>query len=729
MRRVNFLEVGMENFGPYLDPMVLQFNPDTIVLMTGPNGVGKTMSLDAITYTLFGVTSKGAKGDDVVNNIAGKNCKTWVKFNIDNDKYLVTRYRKYTKLNNTVILTKNEVDIKKGHIEVLPEITKLICSQKAFMNTLMFGQKVKDFFTDLVDSDKKLIFREILALELYQSYYKEADKRLKAVKAELDVIEKQQGINHGLNEDAKQQIELLLAAKKRWEQERQDAITELKKSIETNQRLLEVWQEAFKALEKEDIDIDSTISDMSNIEKELSTIQSTLDNELQSIEQQRTNKLLEMQNKANEAGNEINSKYRTEYDRIAKEKAELQETLNDLVLTAQTRRHKLELKAENVESNIRNRQERAKEIQDNVIDAGIAECPTCKQEVSEKTIGLLTVKVTTYNEDISKSFKLVSSIQEQIQELNAEMIKGSKELAGFIDNLKIENDGLLTRETTEIQQLDLRLIEATDKINQLANGEKSKKEIAIVKAKSDLEATRLILLSKKEDQEKAIESRNDTATRIENLKNDIARLENQILDKEKDEHDKTQLNAYTRRLIDLDKTLEQLETKWDVLDGKVQRLEFWKTGFSSSGIPSMLIDEAIPFMNEKVAYYLDKFTNGRYIVSFDTMAATKAGEFRDKISVNVVDTYTRANSRIQLSGGQTRMIDIATILTLGDLQENIQDVSINILLFDEIFDSLDEENIGYVSKVLSTLKFGKSIYLISHRHEDQIEADETLTLH
>jgi DNA repair exonuclease SbcCD ATPase subunit len=84
---------------------------------------------------------------------------------------------------------------------------------------------------------------------------------------------------------------------------------------------------------------------------------------------------------------------------------------------------------------------------------------------------------------------------------------------------------------------------------------------------------------------------------------------------------------------------------------------------------------------------------------------------------------------VQLSGGQTRLIDIATILTLGDLQASIQDVSINILLFDEIFDSLDEENIGYVSKVLSKLKFGKAIYLISHRHEGQLEADETLALH
>jgi exonuclease SbcC len=176
--------------------------------------------------------------------------------------------------------------------------------------------------------------------------------------------------------------------------------------------------------------------------------------------------------------------------------------------------------------------------------------------------------------------------------------------------------------------------------------------------------------------------------------------------------------------------LEKEKIKRDLSSVKVdiEMTEFWKSAFSSTGIPSMLIDESVPFMNRRVSTYLEKLTNGRYIVSFDTLAETKGGDFRDKISVNVLDTHTRASSRIQLSGGQTRIIDIATILTLGDLQSNIQDVSFNILLFDEIFDSLDEENIGFVSKVLSNMKLGKSIYLISHRHEDQLEADEVLVL-
>lgn len=66
----------MENYGPYKEPMTLQIKNNTLVLIVGPNGVGKTMLIDAIPFTLYGMTSKEMKGDDVVNNVVGKNCHT-----------------------------------------------------------------------------------------------------------------------------------------------------------------------------------------------------------------------------------------------------------------------------------------------------------------------------------------------------------------------------------------------------------------------------------------------------------------------------------------------------------------------------------------------------------------------------------------------------------------------------------------------------------------------------
>ncbi len=728
MRQANIQEVGMENFGPYLDPMILEFKPDTMVLMTGPNGIGKTMSLDAIPYTFYGSTSKGAKGDDVVNNVAGRNCKTWVKFSMDNDNYIVTRYQKYTKLGNTVILNKNGVDIKKGHKEVLPEIENLICSKRAFMNTLMFGQKVKNFFTDLVDSDKKLIFRELLALEQYQSYYVETTDRLKQIVFDMNEIEKNKGINEGLRVDTNTQIQILLNAQKAFEEEKQSVIIELKKSVDSNQRLLKEWNDDLAILQKEDLDIETTVLELTKIESELNTIQSNLDSELLSIQQIKETKLLQLQNKGSEAKAELSHLSQKEYDRIRDVKAELKETLNDLITTAQGRKHKVELKIENIEGNIRHWQEQAKEIQDNVLTAGIAECPLCKQEVSDKTLELLGAKVAQYDNDISESFKSIEFFQSQIKKLNAEMIRDADRLNAEQATLDAELQQVHDSEEDQLSKLDERLAGVILQVEQLADEQKQTLEKEIQATKNDLESQKRVLLSKKKDQETTAQKIDQIQKTIVNIENDIKQREYQIKTKEAEEYDKTQLNTYIKRQAELDAELQSLEEQWATLERKQTMLDFWKTGFSSSGIPSMLIDEAIPFMNEKVADYLDKFTNGRYIVSFDTLASTKAGDFKDKISVNVVDTYTRANSRIQLSGGQTRIIDIATILTLGDLQANIQDVSINILLFDEIFDSLDEENIGYVSKVLSKLKFGKSIYLISHRHEDQLETDEVLTL-
>jgi len=244
--------------------------------------------------------------------------------------------------------------------------------------------------------------------------------------------------------------------------------------------------------------------------------------------------------------------------------------------------------------------------------------------------------------------------------------------------------------------------------------------------KKELQEKEAYLQNKREDQEKMNNEIEKIEKTISALQQDINTLTSQLEREENMEYDETQLNSYITKKHNLRTSIENKNQEIIQLEKQITIHEFWKKGFSSTGIPSMLIDDSIPFMNEKITKYLDLLTNGRYIVSFDTLDETKAGDFRDKISVHVIDTETKANSRVQLSGGQTRIIDIATILTLGDLQANIQDVKFNILLFDEIFDALDYDNATYVSKVLNKLKVDKSIYVISHQHQDQLEPDETL---
>ena len=728
MRQIVFHEVGMENFGPYIDPMILTFENDKLTLITGPNGIGKTMALEAIPFTLFGETCKKAKGDDVVNTRVGRNCHTWVKFSVDADNYLVDRYHKYTKLQNTVTIRKNLEDpYLKGHREVLPEIEKLICSKKSFTNTLMFGQKVKDFFTDLVDSDKKEIFRKILDLDIYTNWYKEADNDLKEIEKKLQSLLEQVGIDRGILSDIEIQIGILFKQMNQFKEAQKERVANAKKALEDNQRLMEQWQNSRRELDGKDSDVQALQDQITDVEQQISHHENEMKNNVMKLNSSRDAKLSEVRLAANTASQNNVKQHRDTYDMFLERHDAVIKKLADEELEARQAITDNQAAISSIETEKRIIQNTIDEL-NNSLEISDGVCPTCLRDIDdacrehlEKEHLEQVNRYHTFEQDQKKIEKSQETCQTLLNKISKNQSQQSEQ---FVDSKKE-----LQREERQVEQEIQEKVNATiEKVNELARSEADKIERDYSEYVKNLrEKLNGLKTTKKEvsDTAKKLEEIDSTLTALENER---IRFERDIKLAEEDKYDASQLAAYQMRNQELEQSIKEMGEGVIELQKEQQLSEFWKKAWSPTGIPSMLIDESIPFMNEKVSEYLDKLTNGRYLVSFDTLAATKAGEFRDKISVNVLDTHTRANSRIQLSGGQTRIVDIATILTLGDLQSSIQSVKINILLFDEIFDSLDEENIGFVSNILSQLKVGKCIYLISHTQVDQLEADEVLEL-
>jgi exonuclease SbcC len=715
----------MENFGPYIEPMILNFKNDSLVLMTGPNGIGKTMALDAIPFTLYGVTSKKARGDDVVNNVTGKNCKTWVTFKINEDQYIITRYHKYTRLGNTVVLNKNGVDIKTGHKEVLPEIEKLVRPQKTFMNTLFFGQKVKDFFTDLVDSEKKEIFRKIIYLDRYSEFYKEIDSRLKKLNETISEIEKKIGINAGLIQDSKENIEELKKKQEQFYIDKAKELEEVKKQVRDNERLLEKWKKSLKEFNIE-YNIDEINQSISEISNQINQLETKTQSKLQELQIQKQQKISELKEVASQKIEEVRD-----------EILEKEENYRHAILVLQTEQHGFVKKKDDeinsvnseitkIKTDIKYFNERISEIESNILEKDISSCPTCEQEVDETTKEKLIKKINKYKSEIELLSESIPPLEQDIMVLKNRKVEGKNEYESKIQKINDDLTEAKAEKDRRVKEVNDRLNETIQKVELVEDSQKKEIRNEIEEEKNSLLDQKDKLSKEKEEATKQLtekESYENSLKECETAKNSLELKYNSV---EESEFDKSYLENYQNKLHRLAETASSLNMELKESNELAEILLFWKTGFSPSGIPSMLIDEAIPFMNEKISEYLDMITNGRYVVSFDTLAETKAGEFRDKISVHVLDTFTRANSRTQLSGGQTRIIDIATILTLADLNSMIQDVKINIMLFDEIFDSLDDENVGYVAKVLNKLKIGKSIYIISHQHQDHLEADETL---
>ena len=729
MRNIVFKEAGMVNFGPYVDQMVLKFQEDQLTLIVGPNGVGKTMALDSIPFTLFGMTSKGLKGDDIVNNVTNKNCHTWVEFHIDDDKYIVNRYQKYHKFgNNNVVLNKNGIDIKQGARDVHPEIERLICPQKGFMNTLMFGQKVKDFFTDLTDSKQKEIFRKLLGLDNYVDYYKEADARMKELGEKLREAQQQIVIKLELIKEVESRIAELEQDQKTFEAQKKQALLDMEKNKRDLEKFMEKHiQEKNELLtqdhepEKIQIEWNKLLNDLSTIDMEISRLELDINSKAE-------NKMHELKQTAEQKKAEVAKQESAEKDKIIEEWRSQEKIIDVEISNIKVTENELKLKMNELMLKSQYAQKDIDKIRESVFDSDISTCPVCHQEITahtkedlHKEIEELKNLIHACTNEMGEATTESEALRKKRDALEKSKRDLDAEAGESLTKLGVEKQREINQIEARLQEvLDMVEIQAVNQVNDM-KAERAEAREKIVKVID--EHKELYEIAKKNAEE--LEFLNDN---IKNCENGIKTIDEQYKREEQSEYDTTQLNTQKGRLASLAKDVKDIQDSNKEDTRKLEVTEFWKSAYSPTGIPSMLTDEAIPFMNERVSEYLESLSNGRYIVSFDTQDTIKSGEIRDKISVNVLDTYTRANQRKQLSGGQTRLVDIATILTLGDLQANNLGINVNLLIFDEIFDSLDDQNIDYVSKVLSRLKKGRSIYLISHRHQDQLEADNILEI-
>ena len=158
---------------------------------------------------------------------------------------------------------------------------------------------------------------------------------------------------------------------------------------------------------------------------------------------------------------------------------------------------------------------------------------------------------------------------------------------------------------------------------------------------------------------------------------------------------------------------------------KNEILTFWKSAFSDTGIKSILLDESLPILNEK-ARELSNLTDC-IKVSFDSQKALKSGDLRDKFTINVLQTKNLSDFN-ELSAGETRMANIIILLCLRHLMETIQGLRMNVLLLDEILDTLDQDNAALAVGMIKRLSEDHCVVLISHTLRNFIDADEELAL-
>jgi DNA repair exonuclease SbcCD ATPase subunit len=167
----------------------------------------------------------------------------------------------------------------------------------------------------------------------------------------------------------------------------------------------------------------------------------------------------------------------------------------------------------------------------------------------------------------------------------------------------------------------------------------------------------------------------------------------------------------------LNEKVSQFEEDVQNMDGDISYYTFWKKAFSRKGIRSYLLDQIVPFLNERVAHYLDILTDGGIEATFHTVKTLASGDKRENFNLeisnkNAADTY-EGNS-----GGEKRRIDLGVALGFNDFLASRSGKRFNLLLLDEVFEGVDADGLYYVIKVLEDIARRKSsVFVITHRDE------------
>ncbi len=185
---------------------------------------------------------------------------------------------------------------------------------------------------------------------------------------------------------------------------------------------------------------------------------------------------------------------------------------------------------------------------------------------------------------------------------------------------------------------------------------------------------------------------------------------------------RVEANPYDEELEVARAKSRKAKDRVSVARGEIERLskelahwEFWKKGFSASGLPSFALDAVMPELTERANHYLEMLSDGSISVMFSTQRelTSSKGEYRDEITITwVIEGVKDRNP----SGGQWRKIEIATDLALMDLALSQDAGALDFLALDEVLDGgLDAVGrLRLITLLHEARKLKGTIFVVSH---------------
>ncbi len=185
------------------------------------------------------------------------------------------------------------------------------------------------------------------------------------------------------------------------------------------------------------------------------------------------------------------------------------------------------------------------------------------------------------------------------------------------------------------------------------------------------------------------------------------------------------VSTLQQRLGNLEARLEQAERDRTSLEqAKEEREEaerqrglykHLRTAFGKHGIPSLIIEETLPEIEERANQILEQLTDGRMHVRLETLREKKSGGTKETLEIIISDEQGVPRPYETFSGGESFRVNFALRVALAQLLAERSGVRVRTLVIDEGFGTQDEEGIERLVDAIQTIRgdFAK-ILVITH---------------
>ncbi|KMG90300.1 hypothetical protein SM62_05133 [Klebsiella variicola] len=231
---MKFLTLEVENFMALANAKV-ELDQRGLVLIQGvnagdssaaSNGAGKSTLMNSLMWCIYGETSHGVKGDDVLSTGHEKNCRVKVTIEDEGKRYAIIRHRKHKEFKNRLIVRGEDGDMTKGKDSLTQEfVERLIgASKEVFMASIYASQEAMPDLPGMSDKNLKTIVEEAAGVDRLTKAYAIARERANAAAARMETTKTKMDACLSLVESTQNELESAKTSSEAWERDRSERL-------------------------------------------------------------------------------------------------------------------------------------------------------------------------------------------------------------------------------------------------------------------------------------------------------------------------------------------------------------------------------------------------------------------------------------------------------------------------------------------------------------------------